>query len=53
MNFLKNEILNRCFLSVIGAADFTAKNCRCNQIVLNKQVFVAFGLEKEINITYW
>ena len=53
MTFLKNKTLNCRFFNVTGAEDFPAHNCNCDKIVLNKQVFVSFSQEKEINMADW
>ena len=49
MTFLKRKILNRKFFYAVKAADFIAQNLSSDKIVHNKQVFVAFSMEKEIN----
>ena len=49
MTFLKKKFKSQ-FFNAIGAADFPAQNCTCDKIVLSKQVFVAFGKEKDIKI---
>ena len=49
---LKKNLIRR-FFNAIGAADFAAENSFRDEIVLSKQVFVAFGEKKKLNITGW
>ena len=37
---------------MVGAADFSAQNCTCDETVPSK-VFITFSKEKEIKIACW
>ena len=50
MTFLKNQTFNRRFFKAIGTADFAAQNCTSDKIMLSKQAFVAFSMEKKVTL---